>query len=550
MATNKIIEICGLVPINYSKENLNSDNIVFQNDSNFNPINLYDFWGNLVTVNSFEECKHYVEGGWYVDKFTIMDVTQLVILLVLFSFLIYKFIALGYDKKFISKIDKRVLVPLFLIQNFFLFDYVRSKTLIIPHFIDEYISLASNVSFFKNLDFNAGDFIGGSYSVYLTSGPVSAIGGVLGWNFTSNLLIARIFNYYWVVLLQLIFCFVVIRVFNSDYKFLMFMNIFVIILVPWWQGSLYMLGEIASTIIFTNAIYLFNKYRSLSMFLFSLSMFYGKLIILLPFVVFYFVWVIIEKDYKNITKDALYFSYPLFVWLVLLNFNYESGNLFKYFEDLYALVIDHQSSGLQSVSTINVFNLNNLLNTGEVQFWNNYDIARLLIVPLVFVVLVFLNREAINNHFGNICIPLSASISSIYLWFWLLSPTKWIRYSQHFSIVLIISLIYFINFNLFKSKLNLFLATFSLGIFIENIKLLILIFVFGSLLIIFFQTRYDYYALVKFALVFFIFIDLFIPYFAKDNFEKLEYIMEDCEGNIASEDCLKTYTSFKGHASE
>ena len=37
MVTNKIIEICGLIPINYSKENLSSDNIVFQNDPDFNP---------------------------------------------------------------------------------------------------------------------------------------------------------------------------------------------------------------------------------------------------------------------------------------------------------------------------------------------------------------------------------------------------------------------------------------------------------------------------------------------------------------------------------
>ena len=74
MFTKKIIEICWLVPINYSWENLNSDNIVFQNDPDFNPINLYDFWGNLVTVNSFEECQHYVEGGWYIDKLTIIDI--------------------------------------------------------------------------------------------------------------------------------------------------------------------------------------------------------------------------------------------------------------------------------------------------------------------------------------------------------------------------------------------------------------------------------------------------------------------------------------------
>ena len=550
MNTNKIVEICGLIPINYSKKDLSSDNIIFQNDPNFNPINLYDFWGNLVTVNSFEECQHYVEGGWYIDKLTIIDIFQIVFLLLIISFLVYKFITLGYDKIFISKIDNRVLLPLFMIQNFFLYNYVKNKTLIIPQFIDEYISLASNVNFFKNLDFNAGDFIGGSYSVYLTSGPISAIGGVLGWNLTSNLMVARISNYYWIVLLQIMFSFLIVRLFNSDYKFLLFFNFLVMTLVPWWQGSLYMLGEIASTILFTNSIYLINKKRSFSMLMFSLSIFYGKLIILLPFLVFYITWVIRNKDYKKVYKDLLFFSLPLLFWLSLINFNYRSGNLLQYFKDLYYLAVVHESLGLQSVSLMNLFNLNNLLATGEVQFWNNFDVIRVLVVPIVFIILIMKNREAIDKQFGKITIPISLSMFSIYLWFWLLSPTKWMRYSQHFSVVLIISLVYFINFNLFKSKLNLFIATVSLGIFIENVKMLILIFTFSCVLIIFLQTRYNRFALSKFLLVSFLFLDILIPYFMKDNYGNLDYILEDCSKNIVSEDCFDSYNSFKGYFSK
>ena len=406
MNTNKIVEICGLIPINYSKKDLSSDNIIFQNDPNFNPINLYDFWGNLVTVNSFEECQHYVEGGWYIDKLTMIDIFQIVFLLLIISFLVYKFIALGYDKIFISKIDDRVLLPLFMIQNFFLYNYVKNKALIIPQFIDEYISLASNVNFFKNLDFNAGDFIGGSYSVYLTSGPISAIGGVLGWNLTSNLMVARISNYYWIVLLQLMFSFLIVRLFNSDYKFLLFFNFLVMTLVPWWQGSLYMLGEIASTILFTNSIYLINKKRSFSMLMFSLSIFYGKLIILLPFLVFYITWVIRNKDYKKVYKDLLFFSLPLLFWLSLINFNYRSGNLLHYFKDLYYLAVVHESLGLQSAPLMNLFNFNKLLGTGEVQFWNNFDVIRILVVPIVFIILIMTTNLFFLQDFQNFLIHL------------------------------------------------------------------------------------------------------------------------------------------------
>ena len=46
------------------------------------------------------------------------------------------------------------------------------------------------------------------------------------------------------------------------------------LLIPWWQGLLYGLGEIASMIIFTNAIYLFSNFRRLSLALFGISIFW------------------------------------------------------------------------------------------------------------------------------------------------------------------------------------------------------------------------------------------------------------------------------------
>ena len=58
--------ICGVSPQN--NENLNfqvSDpNFVFENDPLFETIVLYDKDGNIVNVNSWIECAHYVNGGW------------------------------------------------------------------------------------------------------------------------------------------------------------------------------------------------------------------------------------------------------------------------------------------------------------------------------------------------------------------------------------------------------------------------------------------------------------------------------------------------------
>ena len=84
-----------------------------------------------------------------------------------------------------------------LFTNYIIFDFVKVKSLKIENFIDEYISLSSNFNFYRNFDFNAGDFIGGSYSIYLTSGPLSAVGAVFGWSIFESFTFSRISNFYW-----------------------------------------------------------------------------------------------------------------------------------------------------------------------------------------------------------------------------------------------------------------------------------------------------------------------------------------------------------------
>lgn len=66
MEKNSIVEIfCGNYPDNHVKPNIVSDpNFVFENDQAFQSVQLYDEDGNVVTVNSFTECEHYVLGGW------------------------------------------------------------------------------------------------------------------------------------------------------------------------------------------------------------------------------------------------------------------------------------------------------------------------------------------------------------------------------------------------------------------------------------------------------------------------------------------------------
>jgi len=57
---------CGVKPPDAEIVEIGSDpNFVFANDLNFNTLTLYDIEGNIVNVNSWTECAHYVNGGWF-----------------------------------------------------------------------------------------------------------------------------------------------------------------------------------------------------------------------------------------------------------------------------------------------------------------------------------------------------------------------------------------------------------------------------------------------------------------------------------------------------
>ncbi len=62
-----IEQICGPFPLDFVKPTLeNNPNFIFNNDINYEAVNVFDIDGNTATVNSFVECEHYVSGGWDV----------------------------------------------------------------------------------------------------------------------------------------------------------------------------------------------------------------------------------------------------------------------------------------------------------------------------------------------------------------------------------------------------------------------------------------------------------------------------------------------------
>src|SRR6056300_1679300 len=129
---------------------------------------------------------------------------------------------------------------------------------------DELISLTSSSNFFKNLNFLPSSSYG-NYSYGLTSGILSAIGGVIGWNVSQSFIVSRVANFLYICLLQI---FMVIYIFKDNKKFniftVFFFGIISILLVPWWFSTLYLIAEIVSTLVFVNAFFIYFKNKKLS----------------------------------------------------------------------------------------------------------------------------------------------------------------------------------------------------------------------------------------------------------------------------------------------
>ena len=82
-------------------------------------------------------------------------------------------------------------------------------------------------------------------------------------------------------------------------------------------------------------------------------------------------------------------------------------------------------------------------------------------------------RKVLELKFINIIYPITFSILIPYLWFWFFNANKWIRYSQHFTVIVLISLSYFIFTKAKFENFDYLLMVGLLIVFIDNSKILI-----------------------------------------------------------------------------
>lgn len=535
------------MPQNFTKFIPSDINYIFKKDVNFTPINLNDFFGRAATVNSFKECYYYVELGFAPERLTIFDIFTVIILTLLVSLLIYIIYKKQYYKNILAILRNFFQVitnPTFivlLLNVIISFEYIKAKSISIPAFIDEYITLASNVNFFRSLNFNAGNFIGGNYSVQITTGPVSAIGKVMGWFFTYDIVISRLANFIWIVILQLVFLYILHKKFKLKSLFLLNCSTLVIFIIPWWQGALYSIGEIPSAIIFTNAIFLFSQYRKTSIILFSISIIYGKFLTLVPFVGFYIPIFFKEKRLKNIIQDVLLFLSVSLPWLLLIKVKYENNSVKQYIFDQYYFITGHQSSGVSFTNETYFQNFISSLLNSEFSQWNNYEKIRVFLIPVILLIIFYLNRENINNFFGYLAQPLISSSLLIYIWFLFLNSTKWIRHSQHFIIPILIAVIYFINYEILENKFHLIIAVSCLLFYFDNNKYLIAVFIFITVVATISASNNNHLSEIKVLLITFLLIEFTIPFYETGYTQLNQNQIFECIESIESNICRQIY---------
>ena len=400
--------------------------------------------------------------------------------------------------------------------------------------------MSSSVNFFKNLDFNA-EILGGSYSVYLTSGPISAIGSVISWNLSSNFIISRISNFYWLFILQTILSYLVVRFYKLNFYPVLFFNGLILLLIPWWIGTLYSIGEIASMVIFTNAMFLYSKNKRLSMILFSISIVYGKILTILPLIGFYIPIIIKKRSLNKLLNDSLYFSIPLVIWLTLVHFKYASGNLLDYLVDQYNLIMNHSSSGINTVNDKKFFDsIENIMST-EVAIWSSYDLFRVAAVPILFCFVMLKIKKILEFKFTNIIYPITFSVLIPYLWFWFFNANKWIRYSQHFTVIVLISLSYFIFTKTKFENFDYLLMVGLLIVFIDNSKILIILTIFVSAIAVASLNPTMSNIAVQIIIILFITIDITNAYFQNQQINKTNISVNECGESITGNECQQAY---------
>ena len=404
---------------------------------------------------------------------------------------------------------------------------------------DELISLTSSSNFFMNLNFLPSSSYG-NYSYALTSGILSAIGGVIGWNVSQSFVVARVANFLYVCLLQII---MVIFIFKDNKKFntgiVFFFSFISILLVPWWFSTMYLIAEIVSTLVFVNALFIYDKNKKLSLFLMGSSVIFGKFLMIIPSVLF-----LISKIELNSLKrsfiNSLFFITPFLFWYTLMYFKIGIEDFLYYLNNFFGTLVNREDSGVQSALNFSFNTIYENLQKSEVPQWTPASVIRAALTPIIFLFIYIKNRNLFFKEFGVSFTSVLFGIIGTYVWFWVLTPFKYIRQSTHFVLIVIFVSLYIFLFSSGISKFYKFLLLANISLFLSDLKIII---AFNLVIFLYFILNEKQKGIfnLEVVLIFFLIINLINMNLELREKDIYDLKFSSCELDLFSSECVKEY---------
>ncbi|OUX18473.1 MAG: hypothetical protein CBE17_01865 [Gammaproteobacteria bacterium TMED257] len=438
--------------------------------------------------------------------------------------------------------NKVKIINLFIIFGLFtVYQLVVNTSYILKPWEDELIALTSSVNFFNSLNFLPSNSYG-NFSYALTSGIISSIGGVVGWELTESFASARVINFFYVFTVQFLMA---TYIFKSNKNFnlfyLLFFSAIQILLVPWWFSTMYLIGEIISTLVFVNALFIFKNNPKLSLFLMGVSVIFGKFLMIIPSVFFLASKFRINEVKKSIYASS-YFFIPFISWYMLIYFKIGSNEFFEYLNNFFGTLANREDSGVQSVYKLSLNTIIENLQKSEVSQWTYASILRAAVAPILFLGIYFRNKERLFNELGVSFTSVFLGIVGTYGWFWALTPFKYIRQSTHFVLIVVFLSFYIILFTTSLDKLYKLLLLVNISLFLSDIKLVL---VFNVVIFLYYfslQNLKDIVS-VEFVLIIFLVLNLVNMNLEVQEKDKFDYEFNSCVQNLFSEQCTDDYLS-------
>ena len=419
---------------------------------------------------------------------------------------------------------------------YFSYSVVKNYSNYLKPFEDEITSLISGVSFIQTLDFDGSPLIFGNYSPNLTSGPLASFGSSIGWLISKDFSISRQFNFIYLVLLAFLLIILNKNVLNFGYLINLIFVLFSIFLTPWWFGSLYSLGELFSIVLFFYSVLLIDKKPIFSIFLMSSSIVFGKLLQILVVIPFLFIF-FLKRKYTDYFKYVISFVSPIALYSFLIIFKSDYQNIYSYIRDYVDIVFSHQSSGLSNSNIFSPSNiLKNILNS-EFNQWSTITKLRLIFSPFLLLFVSVIEFKKINKLLNYQLLGLLVSIFSAYFWFLIISDTKWIRYSQHYTylVVAITLLILFSKINLGKVPLSLLIL--NLALYLSSIP----IFIIFIIVTYYFRNSKNFILVLTTVLI----INLVNIHVESSSLEYYDLNFESCKNSLKSLECIEDYLPYE-----